>query len=282
MIGKSLAEYRKMSVHLHTICWNDAKMLPFFFRHYDPWVDRYVIHDDGSTDGSRELLQAHPKVTMKDLKRSDPDSLVNSVKHINNTSWLEDIGSDDWIVCPSIDEHLYHADMGAYLERCSRCGVNAIPALGYHMVSLEFPTGDGLLYEECSEGAPWAPMSKAILFRPGRLESFEFEVGRHTAHITGDVVIPEIPKVLNLHFKYLDLVRLEKRQKELATGLGATDVKKRWGFQYFFTSEELQKDFEQFYRARVGVFSDEHVPERDHAEPRWWENETFREVALSE
>ena len=29
-------------------------MLAFFFRHYDPWVDRYVIYDDGSTDGSLE------------------------------------------------------------------------------------------------------------------------------------------------------------------------------------------------------------------------------------
>lgn len=270
-----------MALHLHTICWNDAKMLPFFFRHYDPWVDRYVIHDDGSTDGSRELLEAHPKVVMKDLLRSDPDSLVNSVKHINNTSWLEDFGSDDWIVCPSIDEHLYHAHMGSYLERCARYGVNLIPTLGYQMVSLEYPKGDGLIYEQCSEGAPWDPMSKAILFRPGRLESFAFEVGRHTAYLTGDVVIPAVPEVLNLHFKYMDLVVLEKRQRELATGLGATDVKKRWGFQYFFTSEELQKDFERFYRSRVRVFSDEHVPNRDHQEPRWWEGKDFREVVVS-
>ena len=270
-----------MAVHLHTICWNDAKMLPFFFRHYDPWVDHYVIHDDGSTDGSRELLEAHPKVTMKNLERCDPDSFVNSVKHINNTSWQKDPGKDDWVVCPSIDEHLHHTDMGAYLERCSQAGVNVIPALGYQMVSLEFPAQDQLLYEQCTEGAPWCQMSKPILFRPGRLRSFEFKVGRHKADIGGDVVIPEIPEVLNLHFKYLDLVRLEKRQKELATGLGPTDIKQRWGFQYFFSSEEIQKDFERIYESRVSVFSAEHLPQRDHAEPRWWEDENFREVTVA-
>lgn len=271
-----------MAVHLHTICWNDATMLPFFFRHYDPWVDHYVIHDDGSTDGSRELLQAHPKVTMKNLERCDPDSLVNSVKHINNTSWLKDAGKDDWVACPSIDEHLFHADMGAYLERCTQGGVNVIPSLGYQMVSLEFPTGGKFLYEQCSEGAPWAEMSKPILFRPGRLRSFEFELGRHTAYIKGAVTIPKVPEVLNLHFKYLDLVRLEKRQRELATGLGPTDVKKRWGFQYFFTSEEIQKDFERFYDSRVSVFSEGYLPQHDHAEPRWWKDEDFTEVAVPE
>ena len=26
-------------------------MLPFLFRHYDSWVDRYVIYDDGSMAG---------------------------------------------------------------------------------------------------------------------------------------------------------------------------------------------------------------------------------------
>ena len=41
----------KPIVHLYTICWDEADMLGFFFRHYDSWVDRYVIYDDGSTEG---------------------------------------------------------------------------------------------------------------------------------------------------------------------------------------------------------------------------------------
>ena len=35
-----------MRVHLYSICWNDARILPYFFRHYDSLVDRYVIYDD--------------------------------------------------------------------------------------------------------------------------------------------------------------------------------------------------------------------------------------------
>jgi hypothetical protein len=38
-------------------------MLPYFFRHYDTLVSRYFVFDDGSTDRSVDLLNAHPKVT---------------------------------------------------------------------------------------------------------------------------------------------------------------------------------------------------------------------------
>src|SRR5690242_2946962 len=47
-------------VHLYALCWNDAYMLPYFFRHYDSFVDRYIIFDDGSTDRSLDILRRHP------------------------------------------------------------------------------------------------------------------------------------------------------------------------------------------------------------------------------
>ena len=43
-------------IHLYTICWNEERMLPFFFRHYDQWVDRYVVYDDNSTDATLEKI----------------------------------------------------------------------------------------------------------------------------------------------------------------------------------------------------------------------------------
>ena len=51
-----------LKIHLYCLCWNDARMLPYFFRHYDDIVERYFIFDNGSTDGSLALLDSHPRV----------------------------------------------------------------------------------------------------------------------------------------------------------------------------------------------------------------------------
>ena len=55
---------RQLSVHLYALCWNEERLLPFFFRHYDPFVTRYFIFDHDSTDRSCQLLKAHSRVAL--------------------------------------------------------------------------------------------------------------------------------------------------------------------------------------------------------------------------
>ena len=45
-------------VWLFTMSWNEERMLPFFFRHYDRFIDRYIVYDDGSTDRTPRLVGA--------------------------------------------------------------------------------------------------------------------------------------------------------------------------------------------------------------------------------
>lgn len=51
-----------MRIHLYTQSLNEAAVLGFFFRHYDPWIERYIVFDDGSTDGTLDLLAQHGRV----------------------------------------------------------------------------------------------------------------------------------------------------------------------------------------------------------------------------
>ena len=59
------------TIHLYTNSWNEMRMLGFFFRHYDPFVDRYVFFDDNSDDGTLDVLRAHPRVVIRRFERSD-------------------------------------------------------------------------------------------------------------------------------------------------------------------------------------------------------------------
>ncbi|WP_119302988.1 glycosyltransferase family 2 protein [Dongia deserti] len=55
-------------IHLYCLCWNEERMLPFFFRHYDDLVARYFVFDNGSTDRSIGMLKQHPKVTLGEFR----------------------------------------------------------------------------------------------------------------------------------------------------------------------------------------------------------------------
>ena len=35
-----------LRIHLYTIGWNEERMLPYFFQHYDRYIERYVTISD--------------------------------------------------------------------------------------------------------------------------------------------------------------------------------------------------------------------------------------------
>lgn len=182
-------------VHLYTQCWNDEFMLPFFFRHYDDLVDRYVIFDDGSTDRSLSILRDHPKVELRRFARSDPDSSELSTQTFSNQCWKESRGEAEWVIVTDMDEHLYHPRMRQYLQRCTAAGVTLIPALGFQMISEDTPPGAQPLCETCTSGVPWAQMMKPSIFNPSEIDEVNFVIGRHSAAPVGNVCVPRQDEV---------------------------------------------------------------------------------------
>jgi len=56
-----------MIIHIYSLCWNEERMLPYYFRNYDVNAARYFIFDDASTDASLDILAKHPKVEMAEV-----------------------------------------------------------------------------------------------------------------------------------------------------------------------------------------------------------------------
>ncbi|WP_270936843.1 glycosyltransferase family 2 protein [Falsiroseomonas oryzae] len=267
----------RLRIHLYSICWNEAAMLGFFFRHYDPWVSRYVFYDDGSTDGTLDILAAHPRVEIRRFQRSVPDSFVLSMQELQNDVWRESRGAADWVVITAVDEHLHHPRLVPFIEACHAAGVTAIPALGYQMVADAFPPPDTDLCRSLTLGAPHAPMSKLSLFRPDRLARTNFGRGRHRARPTGRVTFPERDELMLLHYKYLGEGYTAARHALLATGLGARDQASGWGGHYTAESRRLAREFAGFRAAAVDIADPGHEPWRDHREPRWWRADPDRQ-----
>lgn len=260
-----------MIVHLYATSWNDAHMLKYFFLHYDDIVDEYFIFDDASTDDTLELLAQHPKVTVERHRQQFEDSWVKSAQYLYNHCWKRSRGLADWVIVINLDEHLYHPEGKRYLQNCQNQGITLIPSLGYQMLSEDFPTVDIPLHTTFTEGAPWLQMSKLQVFNPNAIEEINFTVGRHRCQPEGVISIPAKDELLNLHYKYLGISFLKRRQAELATGLRKQDIERRWGFQYLFNEEEIIAHFNSFRAISIDVFAPDYQPARDYTPDRWWQ-----------
>jgi hypothetical protein len=232
-----------MNTHLYSLCWNEADILPFFFRHYDPWINRYIIYDDGSTDGSIEILKKHPKVEVRNWHRKYPDSYLMSQLHWMNTIWKESRGSADWVVIVDIDEHLFvpQTPMINFLEKYKSQGITQIPALGYQIVSEEFPGQDEHLTQSRTMGKPWPDMCKLSIFNPEAIEETNFSGGRHTAKPIGNINMPNNDELQLFHYKYLNFERTFNKQNAQYRNVGPLDASTM--FSYGWSRKELLEDW---------------------------------------
>ncbi|ACL61778.1 glycosyltransferase family 2 protein [Methylobacterium nodulans] len=262
---------RRPVVHLYTVCWDEADMLGFFFRHYDPWVDRYVVYDDGSADGSREILRAHPKVELRDFVRSDAESFVLSHRAMQNEAWKESRGTADWIVVTAIDEHLHVPGraMAEYLAEQADCGVTLVPALGFDLTHPEMPDDAGLLTERVTRGRPRAAFNKLSLFKPEALRETGFGPGRHAAEPQGDLLLPARDVVVLWHYKHLGFERNATREAAQAARLGRADVAQGLGQHYLWGRERLRAFWDKMERESVDL--GRVVPDTACIRPLWWE-----------
>jgi len=253
-------------VHLYCLCWNDARMLPYFFRHYDDIVDQYVVYDNGSTDGSLEMLASHGRVQVRHFDVAG-NSFVEEQCRLSDTIWQDSRGKADWVIVTDIDEHIYRPDLLAYLDQCQAEGVTAIQSLGYEMVADVFPSGPEKLTCLITRGCRSAGHDRLCIFNPDAITATRFGPGRHKAWPEGHVVWPASPEVLLLHYKQLGVKYVRLRSAELAAGIRSGDVEKGWGTHYQWTPEQIVENWAKLKadaRPVPGLGELSHVPPEEY------------------
>jgi hypothetical protein len=261
---------RRPRIHYYAPAWNEELMLPFLFRHYAPWVERFVIYDSDSTDGSVELLRRTPNVEIRRVEWTQPDSMIATLQELHNNCWKESRGAADWVIVADIDEFLYHPDFLGYLRRCRRRGVTCIPALGYDMVSDRFPGPDEVLASTVRRGMPSKMMNKLRLFDPNAVEETNFGPGGHVANPIGRIQYPKRDKMLLLHYKALGAEYLIRRCAMMETTRRARDKANNWSHHYQIPEAELIAGVEYALGHAVDVFALGEAAGRDHPKGRWW------------
>lgn len=238
-------------IHLYALCWNEAPILPFFFRHYDSIVDRYFIFDNGSTDGSLDLLKGNTKVCVGAFSVEGPSFVLAAVDFYNQV-WKQSRGLANWVIVCNVDEHLYHADLRAYLASLSP-RYSLVIAEGYEMVSESFPAGDLVLSDYVRTGLRYPLYDKPAILEPDYIREINFTPGRHGATPEGMAATPSMREVKLLHYKCLGLEYFVARSNQLRGRLREMDLARRWGNQYVRDDVEKQNYFRQVSEGAVQV-----------------------------
>ena len=262
-----------MPIYLYTVCWNEEEIIPFFLRHYEPLVDRIIVYDDDSTDGSRELLRASPKVEVRSLERG-AESFLSAQVTLCDFCWQESRGEADWICLVDMDEFLVYPDWHNYLAEQKKAGITIIPAVGYDTVSENFPARGADLAATVTRGERNVHLDKATILDPDAIEQINFTVGRHCSAPVGRVVWARPRHYVQLrHYKSLGLEYVLRRTKALASRVSEEDRALGWAAHYFRDEDTIRADFQrQLAQAEpIPAPSPVATPRKEAQRKRWWQ-----------
>lgn len=170
--------------------WNEEFMLPLFLEHYEKYADRIFIIDDHSTDATKWIAQAHPKVTYLEYEHNG----LNEDEFNDTFEKLVKKYPSDWAICVDGDEFIH----GLETLKDERSGV--LKTTGYMMVG---KTGR---LEDCKK-IRMKSFDKPVVFDPSL--DIKLGHGRHTINL------PARDSKLELwHYKYPSREYYLKRNTE--------------------------------------------------------------------
>jgi glycosyltransferase involved in cell wall biosynthesis len=205
-------------------------------------VDRIVIFDNGSTDGSVEIIQSHPKVQGYhfDTAGRIRDDIYLQIK---NFAWKTSRRVADFVIVCAMDEFLYHPDIAGLLQSLLEDGYTITKPVGFEMVSDSLPKSDGMIYDEIRAGVPSEKFSKSILFSLNAIEEIGYLPGCHECNPTGSVRFYASDALKLLHYKHLSLDYVLTRTRMYRERLSDFNRNARLGYEYDFPDEAHQEEF---------------------------------------
>lgn len=203
-----------LRIHLYVHCWNEETILPHLFRHY-PFVERFVVYDNHSTDGTSAIVAAEPRAELRSFDTGEQADMEAYLR-VKNGAWKESRGTADFVIVCDADEFLFHPALETLIGRMKAEGATVLKPTGYDMIGERPPRPDEDLVRLVPNGARRREFDKCLLFDPGAIDEIKYGIGAHTCGPTGRVKLFGRQGLALLHYKYLGLDYVRRRFEAIA------------------------------------------------------------------
>lgn len=202
-----------MKILVMAITYNCANVAPFFVRHYAQFATKIVCFDDHSTDGTREILDAHPLVSLRDWPYASGID-----EDLFQKFWQEEYpkarGEFDWVCILDPDEFLVPKSshtMPETLEIARSHGWQVVNSVGFNLTGPHFPVDDGRQIYEVNPQGVYAPVySKPVIFDP--MADINWSRGRHMLENCHVASSPPMVRLLHARYFGKDYTALKNAQ----------------------------------------------------------------------
>lgn len=217
-----------MVLHGHVLCWNEAPLVPFVMDYWKELkVDKLYVYDNGSTDGTLELLKAYDFVEVipfsTDRNKTDEFALT----YIRNTAWKRSKLVADWCIVCDFDEVPYfnggREGFAEMIKAMEEDNAECLKTKMHQVITKHFPKhNEGTLMHQI-EGMRFydkdTNMDKALTFDCWKVEETGFKLGAHECGMECTKVKPEYYcffhlKLLGTEYLYNKSLRLYNNLRE--------------------------------------------------------------------
>ncbi len=240
-----------LKIHLYTFCYNEERIIPFFLKHYNQFVDRIFVFDNQSNDTSRELLNKSPKVNVVDW---DSGGIFrdDQLRNLKNRIWKRSRGIADFVMVLDMDEFIFYDNIIAALVKLKSENYSVIRFQGYEMVSEGFPNKSFI--DEVQHGVRNPQYDKMVLLDPNKIENINYSIGAHLALPEGWVKIKmNDPGFKLLHYRFLGIDYLLNKHASRAERLSEINIKNKWSYHFNLPREEQIKAFQKVLHNKVKI-----------------------------
>ncbi len=215
-----------MTIHVFAICYNEAKMLPFFIEHYKSLGAEITIYDNESTDGSQQIILENGcnLISWSSNSQIRDDLYLN----IKNNCWKG--VKSEWVIICDVDEFVFPTG--------NLDDATIVRTQGYDMLG----------WPPSKLGAENNLYSKSVMFRPAEMQEINYRAGCHSCSPIGNVYYSSDISTL-LHYKYTYPQTVYERHLVYQSRLSDINKKYEWGIEYQqVTIESIYDKFQELQK----------------------------------